>query len=174
MLSCEQDIGQRIWSISDYLEPNKVKEAFQLPDDAIDTPFGIAPNQPSTATEAWHKIGKLWLVFCVILTGLQLSHFFLATNQVAFEKIVEYTTKPEGSSAAANQSTTTEPFTLSKNNSNVEIDVQGNNVDNSWLYLYGELVNDDTDETFSFEKTIEYYHGYESGDSKQGISIPAV
>jgi hypothetical protein len=37
-------------------------------------------------------------------------------------------------------------------------------VDNSWFYIYGELVNDETNETFSFERTIERYHGYADGE----------
>jgi len=46
----------------------------------------------------------------------------------------------------------------------VEINVRAA-VDNSWFYVAGELVDDTTGTSYPFERSIEYYHGYEGGES---------
>lgn len=167
MLSVEEDKHQRVWSVAEYLEPKVVKEAFKIDDDSIDTPVGVAPNQPSPASESWKKVAPVWLFFLIALTALQIVHCCLALNRLELVSPVTYTTKQEGVfNAGPNKSETytTPPFILTKDNANVEITLNSG-VDNSWLYVYGELVNDETDETFTFERTCEYYHGYDGGES---------
>ena len=57
----------------------------------------------------------------------------------------------------------TEPFTLTGDH-NVEI--RGNaSVDNSWLYVEGDLVNEGSGRFESFQMPLEYYHGYDGGES---------
>lgn len=167
MLSVEEDNNQRVWSRSEYVTVNEVKEAFKVDDDSIVKPVGIAPNQPSPATAAWQKVAKLWGLFLIVLTVLEIAHCCLAANLVELTDSVAYTTKQEGvfdPSGGKAEQYTTRSFVVTKDRGNLQIDINSH-VDNSWLYVYGELVNTDTDETFTFERTIEYYHGYEDGES---------
>jgi len=167
MLSREQDGSQRVWSFSEYLEPKVVEDAFKVPDGSIPVPVGVAPNQPSPATAAWKKVAPMWAIFLVLLTFLEFVHCGKALNKVEFAEPFPYMVKQEGAfnlDPKKTESLTSKVFKLDKDNANVEITLEGN-VDNSWLYLYGELVNDETSETFSFERTIEYYHGYDGGES---------
>lgn len=39
------------------------------------------------------------------------------------------------------------------------------NVDNSWAYTAMTLVNEKTGETYDLDMEVEYYHGYEGGES---------
>ncbi|MDZ4833360.1 MAG: DUF4178 domain-containing protein [Candidatus Melainabacteria bacterium] len=166
-LSVEEDGTQRVWSKSEYITPNVIKDAFKVDDDSIATPIGVAPNQPSAATKTWNKVAPMWALFLVILTVLQITHLFLTTHSVVYDQPIAYTTRQEGAidptGGKAEQFTTPE-FVITKNNSNVEVKIN-TDLDNSWLYVYGELVNSETDETFSFDRSIEYYHGYEGGES---------
>jgi hypothetical protein len=166
MLSMEEDKAQRVWSISEYIKPAFVQEAFKVEENSIATPVGVAANQPSPPTATWRKVGPMWALFLALLTGLQILHCCLAKNIVDFRGPIEYTTKIEGAFNPANDKHefTTPEFVLEKDMANVDITIE-TEVDNSWLYVYGELVNDDTEETFSFERTLEYYHGYEGGES---------
>jgi hypothetical protein len=38
-------------------------------------------------------------------------------------------------------------------------------VDNSWLYIEGDLINEETGLVQQFSLPVEYYHGYEDGES---------
>jgi len=116
----------------------------------------------------------MWALFLVALTGLQVFHCTLAKNIIEFSAPIEYVTKMDGQFATTDAKLpefTTPEFVLDKDNANVEIDINAD-VDNSWLYVYGELVNADTEELFTFERSIEYYHGYEGGESWSSGSEP--
>jgi hypothetical protein len=167
MVSVEEDKAQRVWSVSEYVEPKTISEAFKLSDESLPRSIGVAPNQPSPATDTWKKVGPLWAMFLFALTCLQIFHCSLAKNLIEFRAPIEYISKTDGSFAESQVKTpevTTPEFVLDKANANVEINIESE-VDNSWLYVYGELVNTDTEESFSFERTLEYYHGYEDGES---------
>lgn len=167
MVSVEDDKDSRVWSVSEYLEPKVVSQAFELTGESIPRTIGIAPNQPAPATDTWRKVGPMWALFLVALTGLQVFHCMLAKNIIEFRAPIEYVTKMDGQFATSDAKLpefTTPEFVLDKDNANVEIDINAD-VDNSWLYVYGELVNADTEELFTFERSIEYYHGYEDGES---------
>ncbi len=167
MLSMEEDRAQKVWSISEYIEPKVVKEAFNVDDGSIATPVGVAPNQPSAETQAWKKVGMYWGTFLAVLTALQVLHCATVLNKVEYEVNVPYMTKQDSTLIADTkkaESWTSPVFEIAKDKANVEISIKGD-VDNSWLYVYGELVNDDTNETFSFERTVEYYHGVDDGES---------
>ncbi|MFX5714390.1 hypothetical protein ABTE40_21855, partial [Acinetobacter baumannii] len=51
---------------------------------------------------------------------------------------------------------------------------------NSWLYVSGELVNNDTGVSYSFDRSVEYYHGYDDGEywtegsNHESVLVPAV
>ena len=53
-------------------------------------------------------------------------------------------------------------------------------VDDSWLYISGELVNDDDGTSYPFEQTVEFYSGSDSdgywteGSTTNALLIPAV
>jgi ribosomal protein S27AE len=54
------------------------------------------------------------------------------------------------------------------------------NVDNNWLYVAGDLINEETGLVQEFELPIEYYYGVDDGESwsegdrEQGVYLPAV
>lgn len=165
MLSVEEDRKQVVWSVSDYLEPREVAAAFGLDPAIFPRPIGVAPNQPAHESATWRKVKPMWLLFLIVLTGLQVFHFTLAKNLIEYRAPFEYTSKVDGNFAEKPKQPeiTTPEFVLDKANSNLQINID-TEVDNSWFYIYGELVNSDTEESFSFERTVEYYHGYEGGE----------
>jgi hypothetical protein len=52
-------------------------------------------------------------------------------------------------------------FTLEKSSANVQISLYAP-VSNSWFYVSGEMVNNDTGASYPFEMTSEYYFGTDS------------
>jgi hypothetical protein len=58
-------------------------------------------------------------------------------------------------------STTTPVFVLDKPLANLDLKI-GAPLSNSWFYLSGELVNNDTGVSYPFDRNIEYYSGVDS------------
>lgn len=157
MLSREGDENEQVWSQAEYIESKEVDDAFK-PEAAMPRPVGIAPNQPTESKKITPMVSMLWATFVVLLICMQAVQMSSTRNERAFAKTYYFVTDEK------NPPITTPVFKLEKNKANIEIDINAD-VDNSWFYVYGELVNDDTDLTYTFEKTIEYYHGYSGGES---------
>jgi len=68
-----------------------------------------------------------------------------------------------GSAEAAPNVVFSEPFHLDASK-NIEIDLSAN-VSNNWAYVAVDLVNEKTGVLVSFDKAIEYYYGYDGGES---------
>jgi hypothetical protein len=163
MLSCEIDNNEINWSLGTYVEPEVIGKAFKFKPEEKCYKVGIAPNQVSGNTVLLEKSFKWWMLFLVILTATQVCQLCLASNHLSFFDL--YSFIPNSKSAS---STTTKVFTLEKDRANVAINVDAP-VDNSWFYLAGEMVNNETGFTYPFDRSVEYYHGYDSdGDWTEG------
>jgi uncharacterized Zn finger protein (UPF0148 family) len=63
---------------------------------------------------------------------------------------------------------------------NIRVAGRALNVDNNWVYVAGDLINEETGLVQSFELPMEYYHGVEDGeswsegDAEQADYLPAV
>jgi hypothetical protein len=159
MLSSEADEKEINWSVSEYVEPAVIREAFKSDDPSLKRlPLGIAPNQPNKAASAWKTMKWLWMMFLVICTGIEIVHVAGSASKELLD--FNYTYVPNTKSADI----TTPVFTAFKEKANLSLSFK-TQVDNSWYYVSGELVNNKTGETYPFERSIEYYHGYDSDGS---------
>ncbi len=159
MLSSEEDNSELTWSVSEYVKPADVATAFGLELNKLPKPIGIAPNEPSRASDSWRSIQRMWFLFVVIITVLEIFHIAGSSNKIVFSNNYDFKTNSKSPS-----SITTKVFPLEKDNANVELRVSAP-VDNSWFYTAVDLVNDKTGEAFSMERSCEYYHGYDGGES---------
>lgn len=156
MISSETDVQEKVWSQSEYVEPEVIKAAFKLKD--VPPRKGIAPNQPSPLTKQWAKLKQVWIVFFLFICGIEFVHCSTSANVTVFDKFFVYETNAKG------KEITTPVFTVGKDVSNVQIHFHAP-VNNAWLYVGGELVNDDDNTTYPFEQTVEYYSGVDGGES---------
>ncbi|HWF88957.1 MAG TPA: hypothetical protein VN659_08985, partial [Pyrinomonadaceae bacterium] len=120
-------------------------------------PSNVAPNQPY---KYWW-IYKYWLVFIFLLgsVGFASLFFSLSPTQV-FSQTITMAPLPNEDGT---QVFFSEPFEL-KGRRNVRI-VGQSPVQNTWVYLEGDLINDDTGVVQSFPIDISYYQGVEDGES---------
>lgn len=158
MLSSESDGKEIVWSISEYLEVDDVAAAFK-PAKKLKRPSKVAPNQPSSAAVSWQYMSKLWLASFVILTVLQVWQLGYNNSRQVLDSSPVYTANAKNAPTY-----TTAVFNIDRDKTGALLEFS-TSVDNSWLYVSGEMVNDDTGETFPFAQTIEYYHGYDGGES---------
>lgn len=163
MLSSESTEREKTWSLSQYVEASEVKQSFK-PTESFPDRKGIHPNQPSQVAKDSKAITIWWVVFIFILTGIQVIYLGANKTETLFNQTYIYTPNLK------EKSITTPVFDVKKNRS-VELKFTAD-VDNFWFYYAGELVNDKTDESYPFDDTIEYYHGYSDGESwSEGSTI---
>lgn len=167
VLSCEKVENEENWSLGEYIEPNEIEKAFSLKHKSLTRKIGISPNQPSIYLELGKSLKKLLIGFIGLAFVLQLLQVFMASNQIVYQNVFSKNTSQ----------ITTPPIDLKGNLANAELIVLAPSLNNNWLAIEGELVNDKTGQVYPFEKSIEYYSGYDQEDgawtegSKKGANL---
>lgn len=165
------------WSLGTYTPLKEVEQKFNV---NLPSPHTVAPNQP------W-KNGKIygyWAAFLVVAIFIGILMFISAPRARVFSQV--YTLTPQASPTPApgedaNEKTQvifTDPLEL---HGGRNIRVTGSaNVNNSWVYVAGDFVDEETGLVQSFDLPIEYYQGVEDGESwsegdrEQTVYLPAL
>ncbi|MBA3499982.1 MAG: DUF4178 domain-containing protein, partial [Deltaproteobacteria bacterium] len=173
MLSCETTKTEQTWSLSSYMKRKEVEAAFAPTELSLASATGVAPNQPY----GLHGIGKVGAIMFAALLAVGLFKCNSAKSDIKHTQRAEIQptaalgdplTPPDlttgaGSAEAAPNVVFSEPFHLDASK-NIEIDLIGN-VSNSWAHVAVDLVNEKNGTLVSFDKAIEYYYGYDGGES---------
>lgn len=157
ILSSEKSENEIVWSLGEYVSPSEIKSSFQIT-KPMPLQSGIAPNQPSTVSETATYAGKYWRIFLGVLFLIQFGSMVLSKNQTIYLGQFTY------SSSDAEKLKVTPQFEVAQGMANLEVTVSSP-VQNSWIEVQSDLVNDDNGETKEFEQGIEYYSGYDSDGS---------
>lgn len=156
--------GEINWSLGTYVKRGEVEKAFGI--SGLPRTSKVAPNQPFL-----HKrVYKYWLLMLAATFLLGLMFMVAAPRKQVFE--ATYALEPV-SSAEGTQVIFSDPFEL-KPGRNIRVGARSI-VDNSWLYVEGDLINQETGEVQAFSMPIEYYHGVDSGESwSEGSQAPTI
>ena len=159
MLSMERSESEVNWSYGTYLEPEEVWQSFRL-EGAPPPRQGVGMNQPSPYTAGSRAVNRLarWATAALFLA----YSFFLFSGGRTVHKqtlVIPPGTQPGAPEAAA----FTERFFVLKPG-NLQIAVHAP-VSNSWLYLAGSLINEETGAVDDFDVDVEYYFGSDSDGS---------
>jgi hypothetical protein len=148
-------MGEINWSVGTYVPVSQIQKAFSV--KSLPRPSNVAPNQPY---KHWW-VYKYWLAFLgiALLVGL-LMFVASGTSKEVFSQSVRLAALPNPDGT---QVFFSEPFELS-GWSNVRI-VGESPVQNTWIYLEGDLINDETGVVQSFPIEISYYQGVADGES---------
>lgn len=147
--------GEINWSLGTYLTVPQIEKSFGV--KGLPKPSTIAPNQPYR-----HKwIYKYWLGSLALL--LLIGFFALVTSGSSKEVFSQSVTFQPLPNEDGTQVFFSQPFELAGRR-NIEI-IGESPVDNTWVYLEGDLINDETGVVQSFPIDISYYHGVEDGES---------
>lgn len=160
MISSETDKNEVSWSLGEYVEPALVEKAFRLKSGLLSRGrIGVGANQPNPDQAVLNKLLAPWMVFALVLTILQFWQLLqIDKSQYAITQNISYVPNTK-----SQQSVNSPVFELKKNLANLKLKFQAP-VDNSWVYVSGDLVNNDTGTTYSFERSIEQYHGVDDGE----------
>ena len=147
--------GEINWSLGTYIPVTQIEKAFSV--TGLPRPSNVAPNQPY---KHWW-VYKYWLLFIgiVLLAGF----LALVTSGSTKEVFTQTVTLPPLPNADGTQVFFSNPFELAGRR-NIKI-VGESPVQNTWVYLEGDLINDETGVVQSFPIEISYYQGVEDGES---------
>jgi hypothetical protein len=147
--------GEINWSSGTYISVPQIEKSFGV--TGLARPSGIAPNQPYR-----HKwIYKYWGIFLLVAILIGFGSLIASgsskeifTQQVNFQPLPN----PDGT-----QVFFSEPFELAgRRNIRIAADSP---VQNTWIYLEGDLISEETGAVQSFPIDISYYAGVEDGES---------
>lgn len=146
--------GEINWSLGTYVPVQQIEKSFSV--SGLPRPSNIAPNQPY---KYWW-VYKYWLAF-ILLLGLAgfLSLVFGGFPSQVYSQTLTMSPLPNEDGT---QVFFSEPFEL-KGRRNIRI-VGESPVQNTWVYLEGDLINDETGVVQSFPIEISYYEGVEDGE----------
>ncbi|MES2774873.1 MAG: DUF4178 domain-containing protein [Bacteroidota bacterium] len=142
------------WYHGSHIGKNEIEKAFGK---TVPQQIGIGAIQPGGMVDR----RKLKLV-CIALVVMAFA-VHLVLSAFMQEKEILTKTFTIGDTAASAPSVTPQ-FTLTKWRSNLEFQLAAP-VQNSWFSLDINMVNAGTGEEFSIDEGVEYYSGYESGES---------
>ncbi len=147
--------GEINWSLGVYLKRQDVEKAFGIA--GLPSTRKIAPNQPFPHT----KIFKYWglLLLATFLLGI----IFLATGSRRLVFTQSYTLDPVESAEKTQTRFSDNQFEL-RPNQNIKVTLTSP-VDKSWVYVEGDLINEETGLVQAFSMPIEYYYGVDGGES---------
>jgi hypothetical protein len=147
--------GEINWSLGTYVPVRQIEKAFSV--SGLPRPSNVAPNQP-------YKYGwiyKYWIAFLLILLLVGFLTFIVSgsTKQV-FSQTVNFAPLPNEDGT---QVFFSDPFEL-EGRRNIKV-IGESPVQNTWVYLEGDLINDETGVVQSFPIDISYYQGVEDGEA---------
>jgi Domain of unknown function (DUF4178) len=149
------------YSHARYMEPREVEQVFGV--EKLVRPSGIAPFQPYRGA----RLGKPWLLMLALLLIAAVSIGSTRPRRLLFEQTYDIASMPAGEWGADPQSSSarvffTPPFELTGTN-NVEVRASSP-LQNSWLYLGVDLVDEREGQLKSVEIPLEYYSGVDGGE----------
>jgi uncharacterized Zn finger protein (UPF0148 family) len=147
--------GEINWSLGTYIPVQQIEKAFSV--TGLPRPSNIAPNQPY---KHWW-VYKYWLAFIVLMLLAGFLAFLVSgSSKQVFSQTVNFAPLPNEDGT---QVFFSEPFELSGRR-NIKI-IAESPVENTWVDLEGDLINDETGVVQSFPIGISYYLGVEDGES---------
>jgi hypothetical protein len=146
--------GEINWSLGTYMRRKDVEKIFGV--EGLPSTSKIAPNQPFLLKRVYKYWGLLLLAtillgMLVIVSGAR-QQVFAQTYNLDPVKTAEET-----------QVRFSEPFDL-KGRRNIKVIVTAP-VENSWLYMEGDLIDETTGLVQAFSTPVEYYRGVDGGES---------
>jgi hypothetical protein len=154
--------GEINWSLGTYVRHEDVEKAFGI--TGLPRTSKIAPNQ----VFPHKKVYKYWGLMLAATFLLGLVIIATGSRTKVFDQT--FALQPVAN-AEGTQVIFSEPFQL-KGRQNIKVSARSN-VDKSWLYIEGDLIDDATGDVQSFSMPVEYYHGVDDGESwSEGSQSP--
>lgn len=158
MLSKEEAESEITWSLGTYVDAEEVWRAFGLAGSPPESE-GIGPHQPWAGAPSKQVLARALLAVGVLL--LLFAAFSVVGNKIVHRQLVPI---PAGAKPGAPESAIFAGPIFAPAGSNLRVKVEAP-VSNSWLYLEGALINEETGAVDEFDVEVSYYSGTDSDGS---------
>jgi hypothetical protein len=167
MISKEMSGSEITWSLSTYMKVAEVEAAFGNKFTSISSPTGVAPNQPDPT----HGVATPLTLAFIALLALGILFSAMASPKVVYEQSVivpgGVAVTPEVTANNPDPVPSnvffSEPFAL-VSGKNIEIGFNAS-LANNWAYVVASIVNVSSGVVYTIDASMEYYSGYEDGES---------
>ncbi|OOQ57551.1 DUF4178 domain-containing protein [Mucilaginibacter pedocola] len=144
-----------------YAEPEEIADAFKIDVNTFPERVGIGANQPSAAAKRWFAINKFFPVIIILLAAIGFAASYISPKVPLLE--TTHVMERDTTKADEFKPFITPSFELTKQSA---LDFKINaDVDNNWAEATVVLVNEKDNQSWEVTESIEYYHGYEDGES---------
>jgi DNA-directed RNA polymerase subunit RPC12/RpoP len=144
------------YSHARYLPVEEVRAAFNVRD--LPRPRTVGPMQPFTGSD----LTSLWMMMLTLLIAVAIVIGIRQPRRTVLDRTFEIAAAaPSASTPPNGRLLFTEPFQLTGKD-NLAVEAQ-TDVNNGWLYVGADLVNENTGELVSFDLPLEFYSGVEDG-----------
>jgi hypothetical protein len=171
------------YTLAHYVTREAIEAAYNV--KGLPHPQGVGMLQPypgANTKGVWSKL-FLCLIAIAILLGITRPRHIVSNEVYQFDQPETAatwgaeTTPPATSGKESSRVIFTKPFQLTGGR-NLQV-IGFSNVDNAWVYVAGDIVNDATGQIESFDLPIEYWQGYDDGHWTEGsqtkvVYIPAL
>jgi hypothetical protein len=154
ILSSETSGTEIVWSHGTYMNAAEVASAFE--GVRLETARTVGMAQPNPLAGAWRP----WVALVALAVVVGLAAQVFASRRQVLDRNFRFDAL---ASADGSQVAFTDAFEL-EGLKNVQVELAAP-VDNSWAYVEGDLVNEETGLVQAFSAPIEYYHGVDGGES---------
>ena len=152
-------LGEVNWSLGTYLPAEELWKAFAQKGDPPE-PEGVAPHQPSPFGES---IGPVWKSAALAVAAIVLVFVFLSITGGKTLHHESVSIPPVVAPGSPEAATFAGPFFVTSDG-NLQVKVVSH-VSNTWLYLDGALINEETGAVDEFDAEVSYYSGSDSDGS---------
>ncbi len=153
MLSLEVAEGESVWSLGEHIEGSTVAEAFGI-ENYNPVPEGVGAVQPFAGAPWYREFNLIGILFLVLIIAIHMMCSASARSTPVFDQIYNF------SSLEPNKTIVTEPFQIPKDG-NLQISASAP-VQNNWLSLDLDLVDESGEEIQGGELEVAYYTGVDS------------
>jgi Zn-finger nucleic acid-binding protein len=156
LLSEEVSNDEIVWTLGEYVEPEEVWAAFQLP-GAPPPKKGISPAQPNPWGTNLRPLWRAFAAAAAVCIGTYLWQSGTALRRDVFQGEFQFKT------ADPEKSRVTDLFEIPGGTANVEMRFD-TNLDNHWAYFDVALINADTSRAYDFGQELSHYSGVDDGE----------
>ncbi|RRB06753.1 DUF4178 domain-containing protein [Larkinella rosea] len=160
LLSREVGLQGTEWYKAVYKTPQEITTAFGLP-SPLPKPLGIGAIQPSSAGQKRPTVTWLATRLALLVVVIQVLFYIIKPQKTLFDQ--SYSWNSDSTLPGSNQPIVTSSFAFA-GPSAMAIKLKAN-VDNNWVEVPISLINETSGQSYEFTRTVEYYHGIDSGES---------
>jgi hypothetical protein len=158
VVALEQSEDSLLWCEGEYMSRHEIAEIFSIPKNKLPSKEGIGYTQPFNTSFSDRALMSVTVLLLLFAFAIQLFLNSSSDDRVVFQ--ADYTQ----ADLKDQKILVTPSFDLKDGTKSLGVYVYAP-LSNDWFFSEFTLINEDTGVEYNFTKDVEYYSGYEDGES---------